>query len=80
MRLAAPKRLPPAIANDQDSKWMDTERGPVGDRRHALLQHGVGQQLNDDHPDRGIGSGAPEGAQDGERAGGPGPEVRDVGG
>ena len=56
MRLAAPKRLPPAIANDQDSKWMDTERGPVGDRRHALLQHGVGQQLNDDHPDRGIGS------------------------
>ena len=59
---------------------MDAEGGAERDRLDELLQRAVGQQLNHDHPDRGVGPRAAQREQHREQAGAPGAHVRDVGG
>ena len=43
---------------------MDAERGAQRERLDELLQHAVGEELDDDHPDRRVGPCAAEGEQD----------------
>ena len=58
---------------------MDAERGAHRERLHELLQDAVGEQLDHDHPGRGVGTPVAEREQDREGARRPGAEVGDVG-
>ena len=57
---------------------MDAEGGAHRERLDELLEHAVGEQLDDDHPAGGLGAGAAERDQDRERARGPRADVGDV--
>ena len=70
----APKSAPPAMVTIRTaSGWMPSAAAHR-ERLHELLEHAVGQQLDDDHARGGIGSRPSERDQDGEDPGRPGAE------